>query len=217
MTDRPLISADAMVRALLAGTKRQTRRLATSPLARAQPGDRLWVREAWMSDAPRDGTWPHLGFFDSGQAPLSLIPPVYRSKRYCLFRATWRGDLIGWKPPIFMPRWASRVTLIVTDVRRQRLGDITPAEAEAEGLTGIIRDRQTVWGIPDQDGTPGTGEGGWAMARWQADPRLAYYQLWRGLHPRGEDDPEVVALTFRVQEQNIDDMVAPAAPRSKAA
>ena len=157
MRERSILFSGPMVRALLDGRKSQTRRavklndagrvqLATkqwhiddSNVKHAcpygQPGDRLWVRETWMPDAPRDGTWADTQFFGCGMSPLSDIPELYRKPEHCLYRATWNGvEMVGWEPSIHMPRWASRITLEITDVRVERLQDISEVDAVAEGI-----------------------------------------------------------------------------------
>lgn len=78
-------------------------------------GDRLWVREAW---APMD-----LDLAFSTEDP-SLI----------LYRADEEECLPGrWRPSIHMPRWASRILLEITDVRVERVQDISEEDARAEG------------------------------------------------------------------------------------
>jgi hypothetical protein len=105
------------------------------------PRDRLWVRETWYPAFKR--VVPH------GKAPGSSG---------VIFRADYgfRPDLPatydpanGWRPSIFMPRWASRLTLEVTDVRVQRLQDISEEDAIAEGapLMGpTLSDEQRIVG-----------------------------------------------------------------------
>lgn len=163
MADRPILFSAPMVRAILAGTKTQTRRVlkaepppgaqrvicpfrderlqwaATDPhdmeqgqlvLGEAprcpygQPGDRLWVREAFMHE-PADYCW---------EASVS-IPCKPASTSY---RADFGNEATGagWKPSIHMPRALSRITLEITDVRVERLQDISDADAQAEGPAG---------------------------------------------------------------------------------
>ncbi|WP_374335060.1 hypothetical protein [Methyloversatilis sp.] len=140
-----------MVRAILAGTKTQTRRVVKpqpqmvtdrtikpwdgdadallSLLTKTgkscpygQPGDRLWVREA---------------FCDARKALLGRV----------LYRAS--GDVAcGWQPSIHMPRELSRILLDVTAVRVERLQDISEPDAKAEGVTTIWPDG------PRDDGGP---------------------------------------------------------------
>ncbi len=170
MKERPILLSAPMVRAILAGTKMQTRRVVkpipatdqllglvvgsggfhyiadqtqiTYPDLRrirwdcpyGQPGDMLWVRETWMPDAPRDGTWASTQFYGCAHSPLSEIPERFRKPKHCLFRSTWQGhELTGWKPSIHMPRWASRITLEITGVRVEKLHAISEADAIAEG------------------------------------------------------------------------------------
>jgi hypothetical protein len=111
MAERGILFSDVMVRAIRAGVKTQTRRLAldrsdrSSLWASLKPGDRLWVREVW---APEAGG----GF---------------------LYRAT--GDqALRWRSSIHMPKRAARVWLTVTDVRVESLQAISAVDAKAEGM-----------------------------------------------------------------------------------
>lgn len=103
-----------------------------------QPGDRLWVRET-------SAAWSHT---------LCRIVPFAKAQRnhdgMVLYRAGYEDPEIKvtqpmkskgerWVPGIHMPRWAARLTLEVTEVRVQRLQDITEGDALAEGVTsGLI-------------------------------------------------------------------------------
>lgn len=85
------------------------------------PGDRLWVRETWAGD--------------------DLCGVVYRTDHpdaVLKFGDLDDGEqsLRCWRPSIHMPRWASRITLEVTDVRVERLQDMDHCDAEAEGIRG---------------------------------------------------------------------------------
>lgn len=226
MTERPIIFSGPMVRAILAGRKTQTRRLATSPLAKVQPGDWLWVRETcWLAMRYLRGCYPSGEAFEDPppsalpdstpvhyaadgnppNTPNSTYPNGFREGSgyfaapdpYALWRKT---------PSIHAPRWASRITLEVTAVRRQRLQAITPADAEAEGLRKLSKDGGRLWkyGVPGpgEEGWPaGGGEDGMMWQDWKVDPREAFAHLWNSLHTKPgttwADNPEVVALTFR--------------------
>ncbi|WKL57275.1 hypothetical protein Q1W73_16655 [Asticcacaulis sp. ZE23SCel15] len=78
-----------------------------------QPGDRLWVRETWR--------------------PVHSGDPSKGAQYY----ADVGRDQTIWKPSIHMPRWASRITLEITDIRVEALQDISEADAIAEGCKGI--------------------------------------------------------------------------------
>lgn len=118
MTVRPIIFSGPMVQALLDGRKTQTRRLATSPLRKCEPGDRLYVRE---------------NFFQFG-GPVAYAAdanePLFPRKM---------------TPSIHMPRWASRLTLEVEAVRVEALNWISAADAIAEGIEPVEQDGVTYW------------------------------------------------------------------------
>lgn len=185
MADRGIMFAAPMVRALIARRKTQTRRLATSPLAKCQIGDRLWVRE----------THAYVGTTDPGWL-------LYRASDYDEQCAAHGFDqpyppesAVRWTPSLLMRRTASRLTLIVEQVRRQRLRDISDADAIAEG---IERNNPVGSGWRDYEG------------RYDCAlcPRESFASLWATLHDkpgeRWQDNPELVALTFAVVPRNID-------------
>jgi hypothetical protein len=142
--DRPILFSAPMVRALLAGTKTQTRRVVkninpTLPASNPEPhhianalrcpcgvhGDRLWVREAWR-----------VSRFADPMPPRDLSAHV--AVAYEAESGSWgesEEELLGkLRPGMFMPRWASRITLEVTGVRVERLQAIHESDVMAEGL-----------------------------------------------------------------------------------
>lgn len=143
--EHPILMSAPMMRAILAGSKTQTRRVAKgvnfvssggAPLnftdddikavscPYGQPGDRLWVREAFrgcrayevQGYAPKDWGNKPIWFEADGTPPG-------RPEQWAL-RA---------RPSIHMPRWASRITLEITSVRVERLHEISNEDAKAEG------------------------------------------------------------------------------------
>ena len=107
-----------------------------------------------------------------------------------------------WSPSIHMPRWASRLTITITDVRVQRLQDISEADAVAEGierLHGGYHDDDDVYlnYLRKSDGFGGSGAG-----------RASFRTLWNSLYgPEAWDaNPWVVAYSFDVHQGNIDRM-----------
>lgn len=92
------------------------------------PGDRLWVRETWAS-AYMDGAWG-TAFRADGSFSLGKK----RHEKGPHFHAKELGPHVRWKPSIFLPRCASRIVLEITDVRVQRLQEISEEDAIAEGV-----------------------------------------------------------------------------------
>lgn len=107
-----------------------------SPCPYGQPGDRLWVREAWYYDKQPSN------FFKDKFDPDAMY---YRADGECCQQipecACAEVGKPEWRHPIYMPRHASRITLEVTDIRVQRLQEITPEDVYAEGApTEKVRD-----------------------------------------------------------------------------
>lgn len=159
MKERPILFSGPMVRAIFDGTKTQTRRVVKPPknvdpehwmpekfwdgqfnalhwpadhaeheilkCPYGQPGDRLWVRETF---AEIDCRLTYKADFNDGA--------------HCVVKR--------WIPSIHMPRWASRITLEITDVRVERLQNISEQDAWAEGCLG--------WDDDVTGGSSGYGE-----------------------------------------------------------
>ena len=195
MKERPILFSAPMVRALLAGTKTQTRRVVKKlPLTLnrctnsievdvkniengrfaelvacpyGKPGDRLWVRETF-------------GHFERNENFKPGCEVFYRADGNCL-------ELEPWRPSIHMPRWASRITLEITSVRVERLQEISIEDAKAEGAWGP--DDSIVQKVADYFGTD----------IFSANPRKAFQMLWESIN--GPDswaaNPWVWAIEFR--------------------
>jgi hypothetical protein len=216
MTIRPILFSAPMVRALVTGTKVQTRRILkpqpdysdaqtkashcggtkwqlgalanmgvgdywTVPWA---VGDRLWVREAWRTES---GAYDDL----KGSDMDADYPVIYEAD------SDWKlNKSVGrYRHARFMPRWASRLTLTVTDVRLQRLQDISEKDAWAEGLDecdGLFDDqiRQLAHKhkLMCEDGV------------------CTFAALWESINRTGSWalNPWIVALTFTVAKGNVD-------------
>jgi hypothetical protein len=196
MVDRPIIFSGPMVRALLAGRKTQTRRLATSPLRRVNAGDRLYVREHWKTSMGNDGVAPR--DLDPETSILMLADGVVPT----------RFNLPPWgkhRQGMHMPRWASRLTLVIEQVRVERLQLLTASDAIAEGVEMESADPPFYY-VPEISDHALTGVGIEEPGGRHAE--RSYGKLWDLLHTkigeRWQDNPDVVALTFRVERGNID-------------
>jgi hypothetical protein len=97
-----------------------------------RPGDRLYVRETW-AETYNQSTDEEVLWYRADQQDD-------------LFRAECEraGQEARWRPSIHMPRWASRLTLEIADVRVERLQAITEEDAAAEGI-GRKSDSRREW------------------------------------------------------------------------
>lgn len=216
MADIPIIFSAPMVRALLDGRKTMTRRIlfphrtlvplsvgeneiarrrilgwrveATDDPAilhgwprsswhKATPGDRLWVREGIRWSAANDNFYYIAD--DRGVG----------NDNYHWLRANG-GEKS--RPSIHMPRRVSRLSLVVTETKVERLQDISEEDARAEG---VPHQHNVKW----LGGDPGT---------IHDVCRRNFYALWCQLHSYESwaQNPEVVCISFTVHQQNIDAM-----------
>lgn len=212
--DRPILFSGPMVKAILSGLKTQTRRIvkpapeapfqplvsfnhgrmevAFGPANRdpsgvgprwwrppAQRGDTLWVRETWGMNHYQ---------FERGAIPAER--PADLTDQYMAYRATEDdAEILNellWRPSIHMPRWASRLCLEVTDVRVERLQDITANDAEAEGVREAALG-EMVW------------SGMFGLDRKRCPAKTAFAVLWDEISGQGawSANPWIWVLDFQ--------------------
>ena len=131
------------------------------------PGDRLWVRETWQQDPAGDRA---VCYRATGHDEKCVIPDHL------------------WRPSIFMPRWASRLTLGITAVRVQRLQEISEDDAIAEGCKLPASGR-----ITDVQGGQYAGRIWWNAVTW-------YKELWDSINGKTHpwtSNPWVWVIEFR--------------------
>lgn len=153
-------------------------------------GDRLFVRETYSFDHRWTGLKP---------SEVQWHEPVW----YWADGNPSDGDWTKPIPAIHQPRWASRLTLTVTDVRVQRLQEISEADAEAEGCPECSQCHGVGWINSGPDG-------GWqCTAKGCGDPYVEQYaRLWDHINGAGSWDanPWVCAISFEVHRRNIDEV-----------
>lgn len=203
-----------------------------------QPGDRLWVRETWTADvghklAGYTGAWWHevpkslrtrrsaeMLYYRADdsryhapsdevwalQSADELGPEVRRSE-WEPSQEDWEG--VRWQPSIFMPRWASRITLEITNVRVERLQDISPQDALAEGCGEIgdhlpaFPEKYEEWSEVERERwRAGEARATYIARCADADNAIAAFsQLWDSINAgRGysfESNPWVWAISFQ--------------------
>ncbi|HHD0689830.1 hypothetical protein KDV70_09720 [Citrobacter cronae] len=210
MTERGMIFNAEMVNAILSGRKVQTRRPIKwkqtrfteigeredgskwpwsedtenvcdywHPCPFGAVGDRIWVRETW---AEAGASAPDLTLYRANYP--EHVPPQYENVPTV--------TSICWTPSIFMPRWASRILLEITDVRVDRLNGISEADARAEGMpsAGEL--------LPDYPDTYLTPAGDFATAK------VAFQRLWESIYGKEnwQADPWVWVIEFKRIEGN---------------
>lgn len=229
---RPILFSGPMVRALLDGRKTQTRRVLKPQPPKDEYGDdyitRLngpeWYEPAvvdkYGDEVPGKPIWGVYDELGEWGAPVPYMPGdlLWVRERWSdellapgevYYYATaledgLRADEVAeirWRPSIHMPRWASRITLEVTDVRVQRLQEITDEDALAEGVTKVREHCYVIRGI-DYD----------EIGHCHSCPIARFAKLWDSLNAkRGfgwDQNPWVIALTFSVHHQDVDELLA---------
>lgn len=197
MKTRPVLFSAPMVRAILNGTKTQTRRavkdrhIDAAPPAcffqwlrerctYGQPGDRLWVRETWA-----------YGVHALAAARDEDGPFVYAAD------GTDQGRLCDrWRPSIHMPREASRILLEITSVRVEPLQDISDSDIESEGTAQWVKDGGSVRAPrPGFDGQHPDAAGLVCVK----PNRVAFCSLWESIngHCAWDKNPLVWVIEFK--------------------
>lgn len=184
MRERPILFAGPMVRAILNGEKAVTRRVmkpqpdflgsmvdpntpfktlgaglhARITCPYGEPGDRLWVREAWVADAQVDSIAPRE--LSQGE-PIWYPADGHLRQTGCSMMS--RGKC---RPSIHMPRWASRILLEITAVRVEHLQDISDEHCVAEGI-GVTKHAVGVKLTSPHD---------------ESVPRAMFRELWQSIN-----------------------------------
>lgn len=210
MAEKPILFSSPMVRAIIEGRKTQTRRIVKQPNEMGAAGAPISVAP-FNTVAPERGLayyWKSNGSWNSTQ-PIKthaagdvlwvketfkdlsdyMTAPAFQDRTNPIaFRAD--QEFIGchaWTPSIFMPRKLSRITLKITEVRIERLHDITDADVMAEGCTKAPSGGFVFRGT-DYD----------KAGLCHSEPELAFAALWIEINGEGSwlFNPWVAAYTF---------------------
>lgn len=227
MKARPILFSAPMVKALLAGSKTQTRRVAnpmkaypqyscaspealddkatlwwwdgvhervgvSQPCPYGKPGDALYVKEAWRTakclDAGYHNPW----------APMKFEADGYECSNWHGFGNGHEKAVPGrYRHARFMPRWASRLTLRISEVRVERLQDISETDARAEGVSESALSERSLERFRN-------------MKPWPELYRPMYSLLWDQINGDGSwaANPLVWAISFSVIQKNVAEVLA---------
>jgi hypothetical protein len=154
-----------------------------------QPGDRLWVRETWTktTNVNEYPGWPDRPCTLVDDDPNYVV--VYRAdgEWEWLDNDGFLTDETHWKSSMFMPRWASRILLEITDIRVERLIDISEEDAIAEGCNQ--NHNGYFWAGPHKEGG----------LKQLTTARVAYRDVWESINGAGSwgANPFVWVISFK--------------------
>lgn len=131
-------------------------------------GERLWVREVWQAYDQQPKRFGGTSSLAGAMMRVYANPPI-EGESVIEYRADETKDTGRWRPSIHMPKWASRISLEVTEVRVQRLQDVSEDDALEEGLTpeacaevlyatsGRMELESECWIVNEESGEEGDG------------------------------------------------------------
>lgn len=221
MKTKPILFNSEMVRALLDGRKTQTRRIIKNSenhgcltgdcphwdkkeceqslieLAKECPlgqvGDLLYVRETFKCNG-----WA-----------TDVATIFYKASEKNSYTEVCEQFLVDnkkalavsgkWIPSIHMPRWASRLTLKITDVRVERVQNISEEDAIAEGLKIMNEDNLYYSSIAPENEWP---------FNWDLNPIEAYRHLWNSINNNWNENPYTWVINFEVIHKNVDEVIS---------
>ena len=197
--ERPILFSGPMVQALLDGRKTQTRRM-----VKPQPLEMSWFEhQQGFCARVREGTG------DAEHPAYVMAPCPYgmpgdrlwvrethyvERQDFVLYRATDDPAPVSkWTPSIHMPRWASRITLEITEIRVQRLQEISEDDAVAEGIERVGGAASCNPWKNYRVGEPGE------MAIHCSCPSRSYMTLWNSINGAGSwaANPWVWCVSFK--------------------
>lgn len=160
-------------------------------------GDLLYVRETWgvadkwIHDCETNP--PRTIAYKADQEIRNFDPP------YIVDTEPWGWSHMKWRPSIHMPRWASRLTLRITDVRVERVQDITEDDAKAEGIINCSTDLcDSSTGYYDYEN----------QTCYVRFPSQSFSTLWNSIYNNWDQNPWVWVIKFEVIKQNVDEYMA---------
>jgi hypothetical protein len=194
----PMIFNTEMVKALLDGRKTVTRRPTKKEVTYSESGG--FCCDGWMYGLGSTDQKTMTNFTSSKQAPCKAGDLIWVRETFChqpcgnapeltVYKSGYPSNLldryesvmdeedIRWTPSIHMPKWASRLTLKVTDVRIERVQDITKEQAKAEGIQPT----------------------GCTKGYWES----AYQRIWESIYGNWNQNPYVWVIEFEVIRKNV--------------
>ncbi len=215
---RPILFSTPMVQALLDGSKTQTRRIIQVGKHPAVAGynlgnDGLWyayahspeIRQMYVTTFPYAGTkcpygkvgdllWVRETFYHDERCNPSYSYKADNLEQDIIRENQFLCNKLPWKPSIHLPRWASRITLEILNIRVERLQDLSSGDAIAEGIKA-----NGEFGYKDY-----SGKG----SNYCNAPRPSYFSLWEKINGEGsvKNNPWVWVIEFKLHRANVDSL-----------
>lgn len=204
---KPILFSTPMVQAILDGRKSQTRRI-VKPMRGMQSEwlsmdlinkvkEGQIVKGGWQMFHPNGGEKSPLGWIKSNYQIGDILwvresfakPPIYAFGVKYIYKAGFNESICGWKPSIHMPKEAARIFLEVTNVRVERLNDISEGDAISEGI--ISKNEKLFFDYENK-------------TFHYLSPQNSFKSLWNSINKNLEENPFVWVYTFERIERPHD-------------